>query len=74
MIKIYDEDKFKGEIRAINGPFSIAYFGREEPSNATMQGVLNFRGKERMKFTLSNKVHTVYCNLFIVRLIEGTLF
>ena len=46
MIKIYDRDKFKGEIRAINGPFSIAYFGREEPSNATMQGGLNFRGKD----------------------------
>ena len=30
VIKIYDLDNFKGEIRAINGPFSIAYFGRQE--------------------------------------------
>ena len=30
VIKIYDLDNFKGEIRAINGPFSIAYFDRTE--------------------------------------------
>ena len=57
MIKIYDRDKFKGEIRAINGPFSIAYFGREEPSNATMQGGLNFRGKEGLKARLANNAY-----------------